>query len=225
MANFLKMVDKLFQQNEITQRWIGDDNDDNHFKPFITIARSPGSGGKPIAKMVSEKLHFEFYDDKLIEEVAKSAKLRTEILERIDEKTRTAIQDLVHNVLNPDYVPETRYIKHLCKVVLSLAQSGKVVLLGRGSNFITPDALGLHVQVTAPYRVCVSRAVQYEKVSYSKAREIIKEVTEDRRGFVQQYFGKDLFNPIYYDLTINTTHFDIEQSAEMIIQAFKTKFG
>lgn len=195
------------------------------FEPFITISRDPGSGGKPIAQLVAKKLGFEFYDEKLLEEIAKSAKARKEVMRGVDERQRTVIEDMLHNVLNPEYISEKRYITHLCKVVLSVAKKGKVVFLGRGSNFIAPNAYGLNVRVTAPYRVCVSRAVQYEKVPHKKAREIIRKISAERAGFVKQYFGKDIANPKYYDLVLNTTYMKMSDAANIIALAFKQKFS
>lgn len=224
---YLKWVEDLMGQSRVVEQ-IGANNEELeelNFKPFITVSRDPGSGGKPIAQAVAKKLNFEFYNKKLISEIAKSTKSRKEVISDIDERQRGLMDDLVHNVLNPEYVSERKYIKHLCKSILAVAQKGNVVILGRGSNFITPNAFGLHVRVTAPYRVCVARAVQYEKVPYQKAREIISEVTEERSAFVKQYFGKDIANPKYYDLTLNTTYMTIEDATDIIVRAFKRKLG
>lgn len=227
MENLIhNLVEKVFDRQEVFDR-IHNETEEEFLKfhPFITVSRDPGSGGRPIAKIVSEKLNFTFYNQKLIDEIAKSAKARLDIMEDVDERQRTLMEDVVHNVLNPEYISERRYIKHLCKVVLKLAQNGGVVLLGRGTNFITPNSMGLHVRITAPYRVCVARAVKYEKMSYSKARQVIRKVAAERAGFVKQYFNKDIGNPKYYDLTINTTYLSLEDAADIIVAAFKRKFA
>jgi cytidylate kinase len=221
---YQKLVDKVFSQEMLVDEINQEAGDSPYFSPFITVSRDPGSGGKPIAELVAKQLGYTFYNKKLLDEIAKSANMRREALDNIDEKTRSLIDDLVHNVLNPDYISERKYITHLCKVVLSVAQKGKSVILGRGSNFITPRPYGLHVRVTAPYRVCVSRAVQFEKVPYKKAREIVGDMMNERAAFVKQYFNKDIINPKYYDISLNTTYLSIESAAEIIVTAFKKKF-
>ena len=224
-ALYRKLAEKILDRENVVERILqGEDRTFFASKPFITVCRDPGSGGKPIAKMVAKKLGFKFYDDDLIHEIAKSVKARDEVLKGVDEKQRSMMEDLVHSILNPDYVSERRYITHLCRVVLKLAQKGGVVILGRGSNFITPNAYGLQVRITAPYRVCVARAVQYEKVPHKKAREIISKVTEERAAFVKQYFGKDIMNPKYYDINLNTTYMTMEEASDIIIYTFKKKF-
>lgn len=193
-------------------------------KPFITIAREPGSGGHPIGKYVADQLKFQFIDEELLEEVAKSTKKRKEVLADVDERGRSAIDDIVHGFINPDYVSDVTYVSEMTKVILSYAYKGNVVILGRGSNFITPFAQGLHVRITAPYGVRVQRAVDYEGHSLAKAREVVNKVEKDRRDFVKQYLRKSIDDADSYDLTLNTTYFTPEQSAEIIIQAFQAKF-
>jgi cytidylate kinase len=225
MPWYNNLVDRMFEQKQIVEQMAEhSENLGLEFKPFITISRDPGGGGKPIAMLVAKKLNFKFYDRQLIDEIAKSADARLAIMKAIDEKDRTQTEDFIHNLLNPEYITERHYIKHLCKVVLTLARKGKAVILGRGSNFITPRAFGLHVRVTAPYRVCVARAVQFEHVPYHKARDIIRKTMAERSAFVKEYFGKDITNPKYYDMTLNTTYMNLEDAAETIIMAFHRKF-
>lgn len=193
-------------------------------KPFITIAREPGSGGHPIGRMVAERLDFEFLDDELLEDIAKSTKKRKEVLKHIDEKGRSAIDDLLQGMLNPDYVSDIRFVSELVKVILTRAYQGNVVILGRGANFITPFAQGLHVRITAPYSVRVRRAIDYEGHTPERAREVIKKISKNRKDFVKQYLRKDIEDSNAYDLSINTTYYSPAQSTEMIVRAFRDKF-
>ncbi|OGJ08892.1 hypothetical protein A2356_00160 [Candidatus Nomurabacteria bacterium RIFOXYB1_FULL_39_16] len=193
--------------------------------PFITISRDPGSGGKLVGQEVARELGFAFYDQELIEEIAKSTKMRKSVLNKIDEKARTALQDLIQGLMNPNYVSDVTYFSQLCRVILSLAYKGKVVILGRGANFITPAAKGLHVRITAPLQVCVQRAIDYEGHPPDVAKEIVKKYETDRREFVRQYFDKDIRKSDYYDLIINTTFYTPKEAAAVVIKAFKKKFS
>ena len=193
-------------------------------KPFITIARDPGSGGHPIGRMVAKELKFEFLDDELLEEIAKSTKKRKEILQNVDEKGRSAIDDLLQGLLNPDYVSDITYVSELIKVILSHAYKGHVVILGRGANFITPFAQGLHVRLTAPYPVRVRRAIDFEGHTPEKARDVIAKVQKDRKEFVKQYLRKDIEDTDAYDLSINTTYFTPAEATDLILRAFHSKF-
>jgi cytidylate kinase len=194
-------------------------------KPFITIAREPGSGGAPIARMVAQKLGFSCVDEEIIDEIARSTKKRKEVIKAIDEKSRSTLQDMVHSLLNTEYVDDLKYVTELVKVVLTYAHQGYVVILGRGANFITPFAQGLHVNVTAPYQVRVERAMKFEGVNEAQAREVIAKTELERKEFVKQYLKKDINKPNSYDLTINTAYLDVEQASALIVDAFYQKFS
>jgi len=193
-------------------------------KPFITIAREPGSGGAPIAKKVAEKLGFEYVDEQIIDKISHSTQQRKAIVKAIDEKSRSRIEDIVHSLLNKEYIDDVTYLSELVKVVLAYAHRGHVVILGRGANYICPFGDGLHVNVVAPYDVRVSRAMQFEGFDKAKAKKVIKETEIERRDFVKQYFKQDLKRSNAYDITINTTYFNIEKSANLIVEAFYNKF-
>lgn len=199
--------------------------EDSFINPFITVAREPGSGGAPIAKAVAQKLGFEYVDEQIVDEIARSTKRRRAIIEEIDEKSRSRIEDIVHSLVNLEYIDEETYISELVKVILSYAHKGKCVILGRGANFITPFAKGLHVSITAPYEIRVQRAMHYEGLSEAQAKEVIGKVEGERDEFVRQYFRRSLKHRNVFDLTINTTYFNVPQSSQIICEAFKQKFS
>ena len=193
-------------------------------KPFITISREPGSGGKPVASLVAKRLDFTLYNRKMIEDVGRDVHQRKALLEKIDEHGRTVIDDIIHGTFNPDYVSDISYIRSLSSVILSAAMRGEVVILGRGANFITPFNKGLHVRICAPYLIRVERAVKFERFTRDEAVREIRKTDEQRKEFIRQYFGKDVSNPNYYDLVINTTSMTVDNTACLVIEAFKNKF-
>ncbi len=200
-------------------------NESSFIRPFITIAREPGSGGRPIARAVAEKLGFECLDEQIIEEIAKSTQKRKAIVATIDEKTRSHIEDIVHSILNPEYLDDVKYITELTKVMLSYALKGNVVIVGRGANFITPIAKGLHVNITAPYELRVDRAMQFEGFNREQAAEVIAQTEKERKEFVKQYFRQNADKKNAYDLTLNTQFFRVGEARDVIIQAFNQKFS
>ncbi|OGJ16406.1 MAG: hypothetical protein A2632_02975 [Candidatus Pacebacteria bacterium RIFCSPHIGHO2_01_FULL_46_16] len=200
-------------------------SDDTFPRPFITIARDPGSGGKPIAMAVAKKLGFEFVDQQIIDEIARSTKKRRAIIKELDEKSRSHIDDIIHSVLNVEYVSDLVFIAEMVKVIIAYACKGNTVILGRGANSFTPQAKGLHVNITAPYPIRVRRAMEYEGYDYDQAREVIAKVEAEREEFVEQYFVTDNKRRNVFDLTINTTYFSVARSRDIIVAAFKQKFS
>lgn len=201
------------------------DTDGAFLKPFITVAREPGSGGAPIARAVADHFGFEYVDEQIIEKIARSTKKRKAVIRSIDEKNRSAIEDLVHSILNKEYVDDLKYVTELVKVILTYAHKGHCVILGRGANFMTPFAKGLHVYITAPYNVRVQRAMDFEGHDKKMAKKVIADVEKERQAFVKQYLNLDLNKKNSYDLTINTTYFRVDEAKDVIVEAFYRKFS
>lgn len=200
-------------------------SDSSFVRPFITIAREPGSGGAPIAKAVAEKLGFTLVDEQIVDEIARSTKKRKAIIHEVDEKSRDRITDMVQSFFNTEYVDDVKYLVELAKVILAYASKGRVVILGRGANFITPFATGLHINITAPYEVRVKRAMDFEGLNRAQAKEVIANVEEEREKFVKQYLRRDLATRNAYDLTLNTTYFQVDEARDVILEAFYRKFS
>ncbi len=220
------LVNKALAAFHLKQQLPSSSLDDQSFlNPFVTVAREPGSGGRPIAEAVAKKLGFDFVDEQIIEEIAQSTKKRKAVIKEIDEKSRSRIDDMVHSVLNMEYVDESSYITGLVQVIMTYAHRGRCVILGRGSNFVTPFGKGLHVSITAPYVIRVQRAMDYEGHSEQKAKRIIAKIEQEREKFVKQYFGSNLKQRNVFDLTLNTSYFTVPQATEVIVSAFHQKFG
>lgn len=225
--HYYPYVNKVFTHLQLRDKIIArylTESPDNFARPFITFAREPGSGGHPIAEAVAKKLGFSLIDDQIVESIANSTRRRRSIIRQVDEKARSVIGEMVHSLLNEEYIDDVSYITEMAKAVLTYAYQGNVVLVGRGSNFLTPFSKGLHVYVTAPYEVRVDRAMEFEGHTRVEAKKIIRQVDKDRSDFVKKFLSKDIDKKNSYDLTINTTSFNIKQAREIVLEAFYQKF-
>lgn len=224
-VKYYPLINKVVSTLGIKHRLLQEIPEDHFFaKPFITITREPGSGGFPIAQELGKRLGFKVHDETIIDAVAKNTKKRKAIIRKIDEKSRTYLEDLIHSALNPNYIDENTYIKELSKVIMLLAHEGNCIIVGRGSNFITPFSRGLHVNIVAPYDLRVQRAIKYEDYTKAKAKKVIAHYEKERKDFVKKYFKQNLNSRNAYDLTLNTTHYRIDESARVIEKAFREKF-
>jgi cytidylate kinase len=224
--DYYPLINRIVSTLKIRESLVKQTPKEEHFfeKPFITIAREPGSGGAPIAKRLAQRLSFTLRDEAIVDELAKSTKKRKTIIKEVDEKGRTYVDNIVHSVLNPEFVDENTYAKALSRIVLNFAHQGNCVILGRGANFIAPFARGLHVNIVAPYDVRVGRAMKYEGFSKERAKEVIARVEKEREKFVKVYFNKEIASRVAYDITINTEYYSIDEATDIIMLAFRRKF-
>ena len=193
-------------------------------KPYVTIARQPGTGGRIIAELVAKKLGYDFLNKEIVEDIAESTKKRSAIIKSIDENGRSVINDVIHSLFNEEYIDDYTYIKELAKVMLAYMHKGRVVILGRAGNFISPACKGLHVDIVAPMKSKVANTVEFEGLDSATSKARIQKVTLEREKFTTQYFKKDVWNPQYYDLTINTACMSNEAAANVIVEMFYQKY-
>ena len=191
---------------------------------MITVSRETGSGGRLIAQEMAKELRFDYYDEGLVELIAKKAKRKKEIIEVLDEKTRDTITQFIEGLLRLVPLSNQAYFNDLCKVILALSKKGKAVILGRGANFIIPQDQCLRVRIIAPLKTRIKNSIKYEGNKPLKARRKIRKIHFERKNFVKKYFLRDISNANYYDLVVNTKNFDIEQTAKIIIAGYKNKF-
>ncbi len=197
----------------------------NEWIPDIVISRDPGSGGQLIAKKISKKLDWQFFNKKLMLELSKELSIPTDELSHVDEHSRSWFADIFQSIFNPNYVSDVRYISHLKKILLHAAKMGNLVILGRGANLVIPQDKCLRVRITASFKKRVDNTFKYEdKKSRAEAAEWVRHIESNRNRFIRQYFGVNPHNPWNYDLVISTDHLSLDQATDLIIEAFKTKF-
>jgi cytidylate kinase len=122
------------------------------------------------------------------------------------------------------HLNDAKYLDALKSVIQDLALEENIVIHGRGSQFIlhnNPSAL--HILVIAPLPVRINRVMTLHKVDEETARRQIEEYDSSRRGFIQRFFKRDIEDPVYYDLVVNTEHMDFNLAARVIVRAVERK--
>jgi hypothetical protein len=114
---------------------------------LVTVSREPGSGGKLIAQGIAERLDFDLFHQEVIHEMAQSAKVSTRVVESLDEKGLSMLEDWISAVVHRRHLWPDEYLQHLLKVVSTIGEHGRAVLVGRGANFILPKRGNSQAQI------------------------------------------------------------------------------
>lgn len=207
--------------------------------PVVTIRGQLGSGAPEIGRLIADKLHVDYVDREIIEQVAKrlsSSKRGIEVKEMPPGSLMGKIEEAFAHYgamggglpeFQGVYLPaweipldDSRYLAGLEFVIRELAESNSIVIRGRGSQFILKDHPGaLHVLTVAPLELRVKRVMEDMKVDEQAARKEIARFDSSRREFIKRYFQTELENPIHYDLVINTEHLSFEAAASIVLNA------
>ena len=188
----------------------------------VTISRQAGSGGHVLAQQLAQKLGFDFFDQEITQAVAENAHMRTLMVESLDEKGISAIDDIISSVVEKHHLWGYEYMQHLLKVIATIGKHGNAVILGRGANFILPREEILRVRAVAPLAVRVKNIAEWLKVSSEEAKEYIQKIELERKDFIKKYFKADIDNPENNDLVINLEKLSIETAIEIVKAALKS---
>jgi cytidylate kinase len=116
------------------------------------------------------------------------------------------------------------YIKTVSGIISELGQSGKIVILGRGSQMILrelPNAL--HVLIQAPLELRILRIVDRERLTPEEASKRIHDLDSGRAAFHRKFFKVDVNDPSLYDLVVETSRLPFAVAAETIALAARAK--
>jgi cytidylate kinase len=192
-------------------------------RPIVTVSREAASGGTDLGRALAERLGYSFWDQELVHEIARLAKVPEQLVASLDENRRTAIEEFVSGLIDARATHDD-YVAQLHRVVLALVERGGAVVVGRGAQFIVRPENSLRVRVVAPFAQRVAFVMDREGLSQARAEARVREVEETRRSFTRKTFGVDVTDPSYYDVVINLGTVSIEQAVEVLAATYAAKF-
>lgn len=189
-------------------------------RPIVTISRTYGSGGAEVGRLVAERLNCQYYDSSLINQIAERGEVRRELVEALDEGSRTSIQQWISDLLHGRIFDESDYQHHLFEILQSLAQMQSVVIVGRGANYILGNCPRLDIRVDAPLELRIGRIAVRKSISRDEARREVQRNDLERARFIKRIFGKEWDNPLDYDLVVNTGRWEYACAAAFVEHAW-----
>ncbi len=197
-------------------------------RPVITVSRELGSGGALVAKEVAIRLDYELIGRRIVQEIAKSANVRKELIETMDEHVSSEVKTWFNGMLSGEAFDEGDYHQHLLGALQAFTELGSVVLLGRGASFIFTDRPRIRVRVVASMEDRIERIMIRERCRRFEAVAAIDRSDSDRAEYIRRLFSRDWSDPLEYDLLINTDNVHISCAAAIVETAWLrkvTEFG
>ena len=172
---------------------------------IITIGREYGSGGRLIAKQLSEEMGITFYDKQLITEVARKTGFSENFIRDTEHQrpTNSFLYDLYTTVATPS-VPDQVFIAQ-AKVIKAAAARESCVIVGRCADYILREEPHvLKVFVNAPLDQRVRRAREEYGVTEPNLESYV--IRQDKaRASYYNYFATGRWGQSReYDLCINS---------------------
>ena len=187
--------------------------------PVITISRSMGSGGLITAQILADDLGFSLWDRELIDAMAGASQMPPEIVQAFDERTHSDVELFILACLGKPEMSGFLYLKHLTRIVAAIASVGNAIILGRGVNFLIPNAL--NVRMDASIKCRVLNMVEFENLDRQTAEEKIRRSDREREQYLISLFGKERARSFNYDISLWMDKLTPACAAEMIKTAYK----
>ena len=204
--------------------------------PFITISREAGTGETAITHSLLDELAgkqlpgecpWTLYDKDLVKRVVEDYNLgRMQGL--LPERKFSDIQTMFEELFGMH--PTKREMAHnISKSIIKLADMGNVIIVGRGSFYITRHhSNGLHIRLIGSMQKRVKHMVDEYSLTLKQAEEYVKKEDQERHDYVKKLFGVDLNDPHHYDMVINTDKLSPQEITALIadhIELLKEKLA
>lgn len=204
---------------------------------IITIEREYGSGGRIVGKKLSEELGIRFYDDDILKLASEKSAVGEQFFRLADEKAGN----------NPLYklgagrkldlssepspkkkltTPENLF-KFQSAVIRELAEEEPCIIVGRAAGYVLDQDEEIErlirIFVYADKVKKVQRVMEIDCIEEEKAKRRIRKIEKERKEYYKYFTGSEWHNMKNYDLPINTTRLDLDETAELIKSYIKIK--
>lgn len=189
----------------------------------ITISRQYGSGGRQVAKLLSEKLGIPYYDSNLLLMAGEKYGINPDLLKEFDERKNSSflfgIAMLAEGYTNEDRVmlPYRLYQAQM-STMKRLVQEGPCIIVGRCADRILKDQKDLlRVFIYASdMEQRINRIMAVDGVSQKEAPSRIAQKDKARRDYYYFHTGQEWGKKENYDICLNTSSFGYEGCADII---------
>jgi cytidylate kinase len=193
--------------------------------PVIAISREPCAGGTTLGRSVADRLGFACWDQELLTRIAEQSGAVESILSSVDERVHSSVMEFVRSLLVGFEYTQDEYRLVLTKVVGAIAHQGAAVVVGRGAHLILGPKRALRVRVVCATEERISRLMQRDNLNRAAAARKIKELGADIAAFMRHHYQQDAADPHNFDIVVNSGTLTIAAATDLIIAAYKTRFG
>ncbi len=203
--------------------------------PFvINIGRQLGSGGRDVAKRLSEIFGIAYYDKEILSLAAEESGLGPRIFERADEKKGffRSIMNVVQPFIggggefyNNQLSDENLFVLQ-SRVIQKVAADRSCVFVGRVADYILrhhPRHVNIFIAADPEERI--RNVMEREGVDKKTARNLIEESDESRSTYYNFYSSGTWGSADTYDLCINVSVLGAERTAQFIAQFVSEKLN
>lgn len=198
---------------------------------IVTISNRYGCGAVAIAHMVAERLGYTYVDEQLPVVVAKRLMTSATAVESAEDAASTMSERMLRALESG--TPELRgqpavsfdeeCLREVQEAVREYA-SRNAVIVGRGANAILgrrSDVLRVFMHAPRDWRI--HHVMEGHGVDEKTAAAEADRIDRARAEYMRTYYGIAWAHPENYDLCIDTSSFDPQACAQIIVAAVQSR--
>ena len=222
----LRWIERWEKRPTVSDSDSSDSSDISDYK-VITIGREYGSGGHEIGEKIAQTLGIPFYDNSMMEMVAKESGLSVDTVRDYDQRLP---HSLLYELITNDFsMPIERSLSKKdalfvaqSRVIRRLASEGPCVIVGRCADYVladSPHAINVYLRASEEYKV--RRAVEYYGIAPENAAEKVSKTNSMRRDHYSYFTENTWGDPKNYAAVFDTSRLSPEAVVQSIIALYK----
>lgn len=194
-------------------------------KTCIVINRQYASGGREVAKRLSERLNIPFYDGKLVQLASEHYGLSQGVLKDYDEKN---VGSLLYSIVtsagtaNQHSLPSALF-QAQSETIRRIAAEGPCILIGRCADYVLrghEKFLNIFIYATDMDKR-IERAVAVDGIAPKEAAAYIARKDKQRKEHYNFHTDKQWGKVSEYDLCLNSSVLGYDGCADVIMLALR----
>lgn len=193
---------------------------------FVTIAQQVGAESADLPRRLAERLTrrdgggdggtWLSWDEELIDKVSADSHIPADVIQSLETSGHSWLDDLLGGIAGrTDAVAVFHRIRDTLR---KLAETGRAILVGHGSNYLTRDVPGgLHIRLYAPQEVRVEHVARRFDLTQARALKHMRQLDRERAAFFGRFFPGQPLEPELFSAELNTAVLNERQVVEAVL--------
>jgi len=206
------------QQNRVEQL-----DKNSKFRFSLTLSRQFGCEAYPLAVALKDALEkvdhgqqWTIFDRALIDKILQENQISRRVLEDFGRKS--VFYDSLMSSLVPKWTSDADVYELMVKTIISTAQAGRVIFVGRGAAVVTQELPRcFHFRLAGNREYRLDSLMRRRELSREEVLVMVKEREAERERFISRFLGTDTAAIDNYHMVFNTEKSSIDEMSQTIL--------
>jgi hypothetical protein len=195
---------------------------------LVALSASYGAGGGRVGPALAERLGVPFLDRAIPFAVSERLEVDPATAHEYDERVGgSRLERILRGFIGQDVgapVPlapgltvDEDFRRATEEVLLTQADSGEGVILGRAAAIVLRDRPGLlRARLDGPRGRRASQAARLAGIDLADAERTVEQIDRAHADYTRRFYDADITDPALYDLVLDSTQIDLDTCIELL---------